>query len=324
MSVRVQSTPKFLASSTAVKMAPRPSLIPDVTDTDTNSEDTNQQPAIPPPSTKPATPPVDRHRRRPDRTSRLSDMLEDDEGRRIPQEVRAVLEQDMRGLRQLYVCRRKKNDMEKKLPQQDSTDSSLDVPLVELQRRHSEIRLGGGLNTCLGSGLAPPRSPELRRHSDVSPASLKELEKLKGAGQKSGDPDWGRRGGRSGATSRQNSPPRETAIREATRSRRASRAIARQHSYDDEVKPTAQPAQEPAGLGLPAPMPRRASAYDVFTVLPLSTVTPTSGRRASFRAPPAAPTPEPTTPPSPEKPAPAAALILPEEDRRTRRRGSQL
>jgi hypothetical protein len=35
---------------------------------------------------------------------------------------------------------------------------------------------GGGL----GAGLAPPRSPELRRHSDVSPASLKELEKVAG------------------------------------------------------------------------------------------------------------------------------------------------
>ncbi|GJQ87416.1 hypothetical protein Trydic_g14558 [Trypoxylus dichotomus] len=322
-------------------MTPRPSLIPDVTEgVDTASDESSQ--IAPPPSSKQITPPV-------------STVTEDGQivrlGCRICLKVvkdgefhkkcaqcsnkicedcasySKVKEDEVDGLWYCSVCRRKKNDMEKKIPQQDSTDSSLDVPLVELQRRHSEIRLGGGLNTGLGSGLAPPRSPELRRHSDVSPASLKELEKvnkLKGAGQKGGDPEWGRRGGRSGATSRQNSPPREAPIREATRSRRASRAIARQHSYDDEVKPAAQPAQESGGLGLPAPMPRRASAYDVFTVLPLSTVTPTSGRRASFRAPPAAAAPEPTTPPSPEKPTPATALGLPEEDRRTRRRGSQL
>ncbi|KAH1003946.1 hypothetical protein HUJ04_003776 [Dendroctonus ponderosae] len=64
---------------------------------------------------------------------------------------------------------------------QDSNESLLEIPLQELQRRHSEARLGssGGALTVgsVGSGLAPPRSPELRRHSDVSPASLKELEK---------------------------------------------------------------------------------------------------------------------------------------------------
>lgn len=64
---------------------------------------------------------------------------------------------------------------------QDSTDSMLDVPVIEaLQRRHSEVKLGSSqqLSTGNGLGLAPPRSPELRRHSDVSPASLKELEKV--------------------------------------------------------------------------------------------------------------------------------------------------
>lgn len=67
---------------------------------------------------------------------------------------------------------------------QDSTDSLLEVPILDtLQRRHSDVKLGsstGGL-TVGGAGalgLAPPRSPELRRHSDVSPASLKELEKV--------------------------------------------------------------------------------------------------------------------------------------------------
>lgn len=64
---------------------------------------------------------------------------------------------------------------------QDSTDSMLDVPVLEaLQRRHSDVKLGSSvqLSTGNGVGLAPPRSPELRRHSDVSPASLKELEKV--------------------------------------------------------------------------------------------------------------------------------------------------
>lgn len=139
---------------------------------------------------------------------------------------------------------------------------------------------------------------------------------MKGSGQKSGDPsDW-RRGGRSTASSRQNSPPRETPI--PPRSRRASR-VTRQHSYDDEVKPTVATTTAETGLGLPAPMPRRASAYDVFSVPALNTVAPSNvGRRPSFRAPP----PEPTSPPSPDTGGPA--LIIPEEDRRTRRRGSQL
>ncbi|CAG9793802.1 unnamed protein product [Diatraea saccharalis] len=77
------------------------------------------------------------------------------------------------------VCRRKAAP---RLPPaaQDSTDSLLEVPVLEaLQRRHSEARLGSGGSS---TALAPPRSPELRRHSDVSPASLKELEKLKGVG----------------------------------------------------------------------------------------------------------------------------------------------
>lgn len=65
---------------------------------------------------------------------------------------------------------------------QDSNESLLDIPIQELQRRHSEARLGSSTGTMsvggLGAGLVPPRGPELRRHSDVSPASLKELEKV--------------------------------------------------------------------------------------------------------------------------------------------------
>lgn len=236
--------------------------------------------------------------------------------------------------------------------QQDSSESLLDVPIQELQRRHSEARLGGGLMVGgVGSGLAPPRSPELRRHSDVSPASLKELEKvrhcqrnrqqtfsvmstalclsilfqLKGGGAKTPDPDWSRgRGGRSQANSRANSPPREPAAPtiQPSRSRRASR-VARQHSYDDEVKNSLTPNNTAdTGLGLPAPMPRRASAYDVFSVPGAGAVTAppvSAGRRASFRVPP----PENSSPPSPET-VPTVLMAPPDEDRRTRRRGSQL
>lgn len=81
------------------------------------------------------------------------------------------------------ICRRKRQSRTQPVIAQDSTDSLLDVPLLEaLQRRHSDVKLGPG-GACsaaggLGGGLAPPRSPELRRHSDVSPASLKEIEKV--------------------------------------------------------------------------------------------------------------------------------------------------
>lgn len=80
------------------------------------------------------------------------------------------------------MCRRKLASRDQPIVTQESTDSLLEVPVLEaLQRRHSDARLGcqsGTQIVGLGSGLAPPRSPELRRHSDVSPASLKELEKV--------------------------------------------------------------------------------------------------------------------------------------------------
>lgn len=65
---------------------------------------------------------------------------------------------------------------------------------------------------------------------------------LKTGGQKTPEPEWVKgRGGRSTASSRQNSPPRDNPppVRETqtARSRRGSR-VARQHSYDDEVKPS--------------------------------------------------------------------------------------
>lgn len=80
------------------------------------------------------------------------------------------------------ICRRKLQSRAQPVMAQDSTDSLLDVPVLEaLQRRHSDVKIGSsslGVGGP-GSGLAPPRSPELRRHSDVSPASLKEIEKVK-------------------------------------------------------------------------------------------------------------------------------------------------
>ena len=147
---------------------------------------------------------------------------------------------------------------------QDSTDSMLDVPILEaLQRRHSDAKLGS--TTTLGPSmdgitLAPPRSPELRRHSDVSPASLKELEKLKGAKTPASDMDW-RRQGRSAAPSRASSPPKYGDLDVAASrvsSRRQSR-VSRQRSYDEEIKTTSvnNVPQNDVGLGLPAPMPRR-------------------------------------------------------------------
>lgn len=79
------------------------------------------------------------------------------------------------------ICRRKLQSRAQPVLAQDSTDSLLDVPVLEaLQRRHSDVKIGSSsLAVSSGpSGLAPPRSPELRRHSDVSPVSLKELEKV--------------------------------------------------------------------------------------------------------------------------------------------------
>ncbi|XP_051157370.1 regulating synaptic membrane exocytosis protein 1 isoform X2 [Leptopilina boulardi] len=82
------------------------------------------------------------------------------------------------------VCRRKLASRGQPIVPQESTDSLLEVPVLEsLPRRHSDARLGSQTISqlgALGAGLAPPRSPELRRHSDVSPASLKELEKVAG------------------------------------------------------------------------------------------------------------------------------------------------
>lgn len=226
------------------------------------------------------------------------------------------------------VCRRKMAS--RVCIPQDSTDSMLDVPILEaLVRRHSDAKLGS--TTTLGPGngvsLAPPRSPELRRHSDVSPASLKELEKLKGSKTPSGtDSEW--RKGRSAAPSRSNSPPRGSG------SRRGSRVMARQHSYDDDIKAGANAqanANPDLGLGIPSPMPRRASAYDVFAPGVLAQVAQSAAaagtnsgsapRRSSFRVPPQDDSPTKDGSPCSDVGSPVLTVA---EEPRTRRRGSQL
>lgn len=146
---------------------------------------------------------------------------------------------------------------------------------------------------------------------------------MKGGGIKTPDPDWSRnREGRSKAASRQNSPPRVEAPPNAVpRARRGSR-LPRQHSYDDEVKNNIVPiTQTETGLNLPPQMPRRASAYDVFSMP--AAVIPSAGlnRRASVRV---SATVAPTIEAAPTIESNVAVLGPPEEDRRTRRRGSQL
>ncbi|XP_062127373.1 regulating synaptic membrane exocytosis protein 1 isoform X2 [Drosophila sulfurigaster albostrigata] len=252
------------------------------------------------------------------------------------------------------VCRRKMAS--RVCIPQDSTDSTLDVPVLEaLQRRHSDAKLGSSTQTLApsnGAALAPPRSPELRRHSDVSPASLKELERLKG--------------GRSMAPSRSNSPPRGSELEPAfgaplsrMQSRRGSR-VSRQHSYDDDMKtggvggsmggggPALGMAADGSGLGIPA-MPRRKSAYDVFApglmqgaaaaaaaqqlqrspgegggggagIMPPMQLP--GSRRPSFRVPHASE--ELQNDESPGSPDKGSPVLTVDDDRRMRRRGSQL
>ncbi|XP_065162627.1 regulating synaptic membrane exocytosis protein 1 isoform X2 [Atheta coriaria] len=316
------SSSLLTAQDKVTKMSPRPSIVPDVESTPTPAEE-----KPPPPNSLPIQPKTESGKRPGGCRVCLKAIKPDDFSRTCAECANKVCddcasysmntEDDTSSRWTCSVCRRKIQS--RAAMQQDSSESLLEIPTQEIQRRHSDIRLGssGGLTPGVGSGLAPPRSPELRRHSDVSPASLKELEKLKG--QKPSESEWAKRGGRSGGASRANSPPRDQPPREAVtpaRSRRGSR-IGRQHSYDEEVnKAGGAPANE-LGLGLPAPMPRRASAYDVFTVPGLSTVaTPNTGRRASFRA---------TDPPSPPSPDTGPALIIPEnKERRNSRRGSQL
>lgn len=140
---------------------------------------------------------------------------------------------------------------------QDSTDSNLDVPVLEaLQRRHSDVKLNTN-NVSSQIGLVPPRSPELRRHSDVSPATIKELEKLKGGGgggTKTSESEW---------DSIKGNVPSRIEIEPPTRagSRRQSIRVSRQHSYDDDIQKNAianMNAEADLNIGLaPGQIPRR-------------------------------------------------------------------
>ncbi|XP_043501097.1 regulating synaptic membrane exocytosis protein 1 isoform X2 [Polistes fuscatus] len=305
------------------------------------------------------------------------------------------------------VCRRKIASRDQPILTQDSTDSLLEVPNIEaLQRRHSEARLGsksGSQIGGIGSGLAPPRSPELRRHSDVS--TLKELEKFrKVAGDHRDELKWDREFGRK-SKSRGGSPDRHQSDRgrttspqrvikssqppvepemmgtgdmdeEEERRRRANRRdgssgrrksrVTRQRSYDDEIKTagtvsgsTNQTPHPDTGLGLPVQLPRRASAYDVYTppgsaglnaaaIASAQQRTSISAqgarepedrpitRRSSFRGVKSIlpydvggeeekiinmdTTTVPVVPPTVTQPS----VLIPDEERRSRRRGSQL
>ncbi|XP_046601844.1 regulating synaptic membrane exocytosis protein 1 isoform X1 [Neodiprion lecontei] len=317
------------------------------------------------------------------------------------------------------VCRRKVASRVQPVVTQESTDSLLDVPVLEaLQRRHSDARLGCQTGSNVGgisSGLAPPRSPELRRHSDVSPASLKELEKFrKVAGERceelrwerelewrsksrSGSPerrhgdhrgdrgdravpadriernDWGERLSKQTPsadfelTEDLNADEEEERRRHSKRSggtiRRKSR-VARQRSYDDEVKSggvsgSSQPVHTDAGLNLPVQLPRRASAYDVYATPGASGLNAmaiaAAQQRASMFAQAGAREPEERSVPSRRPSFRAVKSVLPydmeadeekvinldtaltsevtasqapalvlDDDRRSRRRGSQL
>ncbi|KYN07026.1 Protein piccolo [Cyphomyrmex costatus] len=302
------------------------------------------------------------------------------------------------------VCRRKIASRDQPIVTQESTDSLLDVPCLEaLHRRHSDARLGptGSQIGGLGSGLAPPRSPEIRRHSDVSPASLKELEKFRkvtGERQREdlrwerdldrksksrgGSPDRHQASDIGRATSPQRvvMPAQTGAIEqeggdlddEEERRRRARRGggtirrksrVTRQRSYDDEIKTAAtmatggaQPTHPDTGLGLPVQLPRRASAYDVYAVPGSSGLNAMAiaaaqqrtsisaqgtrepeerpARRSSFRAvKPVMPYDaaddekmiklDSSSAPAVVSPA-SQPVLIPDEERRNRRRGSQL
>ncbi|XP_039301304.1 uncharacterized protein LOC120356428, partial [Nilaparvata lugens] len=125
-------------------------------------------------------------------------------------------------------------------------------------------------------------------------------------------------------------------------SRRKSR-VQKQHSYDDEIKAaggaasasaaasaTAGMQQADVGLGLPVQLPRRASAYDVYATRTSDALTGRDGspaverRRSSFRVPAPDPDDQAGSAHSAESnQVPSSSLVI-DEDRRSRRRGSQL
>ncbi|XP_049809211.1 uncharacterized protein LOC126252362 [Schistocerca nitens] len=302
------------------------------------------------------------------------------------------------------ICRRKlQSRAAPPVMTQESTDSLLDVPVLEaLQRRHSDVKIGSGSSLTVsgggGSGLAPPRSPELRRHSDVSPASLKELEKV--AGERREELRWERElewrqhrvgggpppqpGGQPGHSPQVErrpfpSPAKQVGsgqypstttttetltwshspqvVRRRARGRRQSR-VTRQRSYDEELKAATAAAAAGAG-GEPSLgqwgkqrrtrnhpySPRPAKAHNrtkysaSFRVVPQPQPPPQDkaddgAQAAAWRSCPqrallqtcplvADSSPSPLSPDATAQ-APAGLSLGVEEDRRTRRRGSQL
>ncbi|XP_047111947.1 uncharacterized protein LOC124788714 [Schistocerca piceifrons] len=196
------------------------------------------------------------------------------------------------------ICRRKlQSRAAPPVMTQESTDSLLDVPVLEaLQRRHSDVKIGSGSSLTVsgggGSGLAPPRSPELRRHSDVSPASLKELEKeLRAGGQ--------------GIQQAQaaSSEPLDVSVGVAPPG-----PVGRRASFRVVPQPQPQPPpQDKADDGTQAAAWSSYPQRTVFQTCPLV----------------ADSSPSPLSPDATAQ-APAGLSLGVEEDRRTRRRGSQL
>ncbi|XP_071451275.1 regulating synaptic membrane exocytosis protein 2 isoform X1 [Hetaerina americana] len=151
-----------------------------------------------------------------------------------------------------------------------------------LRRRHSDVRLsippqggttetnGGATPTAPTSSLdLPPRSPDMRRHSDVSPASLRDLEKklapsmsrqkLRPSTGGSVDEKCLSNTAVDRVEPRQQTPAESSALEEERRHRtrrRHSRAVPRQRSCDEE--------SDGSLLVQPEPPVRRASAYDLL------------------------------------------------------------
>lgn len=92
--------------------------------------------------------------------------------------------------------------------------------------------------------------------------------------------------------------------------------VTKQHSYGEDNKTPG--AEDKNTLGFMPAMPRRASAFDVFSSQNPGNagVSPLLGRKHSFKA-----VPDPVTPPSPDT---GLTFLVPDDDKPARRRGSQL
>lgn len=93
--------------------------------------------------------------------------------------------------------------------------------------------------------------------------------------------------------------------------------VTKQHSYGEDGKTPG--TEDKNTLGFMPAMPRRASAFDVFSSQNAGNAgaSPLLGRKHSFKAGP----PDPATPPSPDT---GLTFLVPDDDKPARRRGSQL